>query len=186
MTSTITARQLASIVAQRVTLMTEDLNAARRALAQLPRDIAPAVIALESRNTGWPARKGNGGGGTGISDPVAAAVVGLDRWLELNDQIKMLWATSMTGIVTVANMLHQMAALAPEIAPEATKASLCAITLGQPGVTYWGTWDGDELLRCHDLVHADGLCARHWSARRRWQEAEKAGREFRARGAKAS
>jgi hypothetical protein len=184
--STVPARQLAAIVAQRVQLMTDDLNAARRALAQLPRDIAPAVIALETRNNGWPARRGEGGGSTGISDPVGAAVVGLDRWLELNDQIKMLWATSMTGVVTVANMLHQMAEMAPQLAPEATKASLCSIALGMPGIENWGSWDGHALKDCNDLVHADGLCARHYTARRRWLDAEKAGRSYVARGARAS
>jgi hypothetical protein len=168
--STIPARQLAAIVAQRVQLMTDDLNAARRALAQLPRDIAPAVIALETRNNGWPARRGEGGGSTGISDPVGAAVVGLDRWLELNDQIKMLWATSMTGVVTVANMLHQMAEMAPQLAPEATKASLCGVGLTYEGAEEWGPKNAlGAPIACTELVHAMGLCANCYRKSRQWQ-----------------
>lgn len=184
MTATVPARQLAAIVADTVQGRRRQINEMRNALARIDRLITPSVIAMETRNSGWPERRGDGGsGGSGISNPVMAQTIALSHLLELDSQIRLLFTITTEGVQSLEAKLARMAQMAPV---EAVKASTCAIGLDLRGVASWGTWDGEVLRRCDDLVHADGLCARHWSARRRWQEAEKAGREFRARGAKVS
>lgn len=167
--------------------LTGNLTEINSILAGWDRLIPAAVIGAAYRGDGYSPR-GDGGRGSGISDPTAGQMSSVANALELGAQLfggqlgyPGEWPRMLDYIRTVDHHLRELARTMPQ---EAVKASTCAIGLDLRGVASWGTWDGDVLRRCDDLVHADGLCARHWSARRRWQEAEKAGREFRARGAK--
>ena len=179
--TTIPQRQLAAIVADTVQGRRRQINEMRNALARIDRLIAPSVIAMETRNDGWPTRRGEGGG-SGIGNPVMAQTVALSHLLELDSQIRLLFTITTEGVQSLEAKLARMASLVPQ---EAVKASLCSMTLGMPLVESWGTWDGPTLCKCTDIVHLDGLCIRHYSARRRALDAAKAGREYKSRGVKA-
>jgi hypothetical protein len=150
--STIPARQLAAIVAERVDRMNRDMTDAQRAFATIGRNLAPAIIALETRNDGWPMRRGEGGSSSGVSDPVAAMVATMDRFIAGDDQIKILWSRTMAGMVTLADLLAKMAAMAPQVAPEATRPALCSAGVHLAGYESWGKRDASgALLACDEV-----------------------------------
>lgn len=189
MTATVPARQLAAIVADtvqgrqlqaiinpRVNQMRADVVAARNAIAEIDRLIHPALIALETRNDGWPTRNGEGGGSGGISDPVGSAATSraASDLIELDAQIRMTWTLTMAGAVTIANMLRIMANSAPQ-QTVADKPALCQASLQYDGYEDWCRRDSKGApMRCDDIVHAAGLCAQCYGRQWRWKRAKKA------------
>ncbi|MFA7265761.1 MAG: hypothetical protein WC054_05565 [Candidatus Nanopelagicales bacterium] len=178
--TTIPQRQLAAIVADTVQGRRRQINEMRNALARIDRLIALSVIAMETRNDGWPARRGDGGGsGSGISNPVMSQTIALSHLLELDSQIRLLFTITSEGVQSLEAKLARMASLAPQ---EAVKASLCSGGVGTPGVENWGRRDAHGApVRCEDIIHANGLCAGCWSAKRRYDAAIKDGRDYQRR-----
>lgn len=147
----------------RVRSMRRDLADHRRALAAIDRLIPPAIIALDTRNDGWPTGTGSG---NGISDPVGSQIAQISDLLELDSQLRLQWAVLTEIADTITAKLEAMASSAPV---EAVQAASCGAGLQIPGYESWGRRNAQgALTRCDDLVHADGLCTGCYHRRRRW------------------
>lgn len=168
--TTIPQRQLAAIVADTVQGRRRQINEMRNALARIDRLIAPSVIAMETRNDGWPARRGDGGGsGSGISNPVMSQTIALSHLLDLDSQIRLLFTITTEGIQSLEAKLARMASLAPPEALEALKAPTCTADLTMAGYESWGKRDAlGAPTGCDDIVHTQGLCATCYRKSRQW------------------
>lgn len=155
----------------RIRSMRRDLAQHRDTLATLDRLIPAAIIALDTRNDGWPT--GTGNGGNSISDPVGTQIARISDLLELDSQLRLQWTLLLASAQSIAAKLSQMAVQAPV---EAVQATTCSAGLSMPGYESWGRRDAHgALTRCDDLVHADGLCVACYHRRRRWNQTQRRG-----------
>lgn len=176
--TTIPQRQSAAIIADRVQAHRRQLAQMRDAIVRIDRLIAPAVIAMETRNDGWPERRGAGGSSSGVSNPVLAQTIAIDHVLELDSQMRLMFVTALEALSNLEPKLRSMASSAPV---EVVKASTCGADINHPGYESWGRRDAHSaLVRCDDVVdgkHGD-LCVGCYLARRRWECAVNDGREY--------
>lgn len=181
--TTITTRQLAAIVGPEASRRLGELYSARAALATLDRSLRDALLVIHSSTDGWPTRNGEGGSSTGIGDPVASMVAARADVLELEAQWRMLWATVMAGVPTLANMTATIATRGAQLRQDATKPATCSADANHEGFAEWGRLGPNGLaVKCTDIVHAGGLCASCWAAQYRWKRARRDGRPYSRRG----
>jgi hypothetical protein len=156
------------------------LTDAQDALAACHRLITPALIACDqATGDGWRTRGEGGHPGT-HSDPVGATIEAITDILELRSQMRLQATTVFAGANTLRNTLARLGQIGARTAPGSTqRPATCTAAIGMPGYESWGRTDRQGApTRCDDLIHADGLCASCWAARRRWTNATRDGRTY--------
>lgn len=176
----LTDRRVDRDTAARVRRRLRDLNDARAVIATLPNLIAQALTAsAAAMGDGYGTRGDDGGGHTGISDPVGANVVRHAKVLELQAQFDEQWQTWLTATFdTERSLARLLQASGRPLESSERAAAACSGGVGLPGIEEWGRKDANGTpIRCDQPIdgrHA-GMCVSCYLRRRRWEAAQRAG-----------
>ena len=177
-TPPIAARQIAFTAAEQAKAIEKALSVIRENIARSDRYVWPASIRL-TLTDGWPARNGDGGSSSGISDPVASMALSRDGRVMDVVALRVALVAAVEASERIHEMLRVFATSVPSQALTAVKVHLCAAHIQMPGYGEWGIKDAAGApTACNDLPSTnpstgtpdrDGLCSKCYQRRRRWQ-----------------
>lgn len=162
--------------------LTGNLTEINSILAGWDRLIPAAVIGAAYRGDGYSPR-GDGGRGSGISDPTAGQMSSVANALELGAQLfggqlgyPGEWPRMLDYIRTVDHHLRELAHTAPTEAP---KPAECNAGVHMPGYETWGRKDAQgSLIKCDEIpdtnpstgqARRNGLCTGCYYRSYKWQ-----------------